>query len=553
VIAFHFLPCTLAHPNEGVSHIEQKGSRIMSSKQNKSNSPSSAVLRAVAKVGSWSMVSRILGFVRDIFIARLLGASPLADAFFVALKLPNFFRRMFAEGTLTVALVPILAEERKKSEEDAHAYLNALAGMLLAALLLFTVLGVLGMPWLLLLFAPGFHDEPERWHQALHLARWMFPYLALISLAAMSWAVLNAYRKFSVAAASPALLNVALIFAAIVLAPSFANPAEALAVGVVVGGVLQLAIQFPALKRIGWIPKPTWRPRMPAIGKTMMLFGPAVLSIAAVQINILVGTILATLLPVGAVSYLYYADRIVQLPLALFGIAMGTVLLPTLSDHMTNKRHEDARQELRQGLTWLVWLTLPSMIGLLYLAEPIVRTLFENGKFDVQDAVATSHALQAYAVGLVAFCWARVLSIACYAEKDAKAPMRYAAISVAANIVLALLLIQPMGYVGLALATALASFVNVALLWRRIRRQQGGLLDAVCIKGMLRTALACVPMLGVLQGIESVWAFPYAEKLWQCAWLATVICSSIVVYFSTSWLLGGGKRMMRVRRGQKHD
>ena len=522
----------------------------MSSKQNKSNSLSTSVLKGVAKVGSWSMLSRVLGFVRDIFIARLLGASPLADAFFVALKLPNFFRRMFAEGTLTVALVPVLAEERQKSEEDAHAYLNALAGMLLAALLLMTVLGIFFMPWLLLAFAPGFHDEPERWHQALHLARWMFPYLALISLAAMSWAVLNAYRKFSVAAASPALLNIAIIFAAIVLAPSFDNPAEALAVGVVLGGILQLVIQFPALKRIGWIPKPTWRPRMPAIAKTMILFGPAVLSIAAVQINILVGTILATLLPAGAVSYLYYADRIVQLPLALFGIAMGTVLLPTLSEHLAHKRLAEAQHDLRQGLVWLVWLTLPAMVGLLYLAEPIIRTLFEYGKFDIQDAQATSHALQAYAIGLMAFCWARVLSIACYAEQDAKAPMRYAAISVATNIVLALILIKPMGYVGLALATALASFVNVGLLWRRIHRQQGGLLDASCIKRILCAALACVPMVLVLQVMQQLWAFPDASKLWQFLWLTMVVFVSAGVYFVSTWLLGE-KKYRYVRGGKK--
>ena len=330
----------------------------------KSNQRKSSVFRAAAKVGSWTMLSRILGFIRDIFIARLLGASPLADAFFVAFKLPNFFRRMFAEGTLTVALVPVLADERKKGEEDAHSYLNALAGLLLAALILFTIAGMIFMPWLLYAFAPGFHDEPDRWQQALTLARIMFPYLALISLAAMSWAVLNAYRKFSVAAASPALLNIAIIFAAVVLAPLHDNPAEALAVGVILGGALQLAIQFPALKRIGWIPKPTWRPRMPAITQTMLLFGPAVLGIAAVQINILVGTILATLLPTGAVSYLYYADRIVQLPLALFGIAMGTALLPALSEHFANNRTAEAKQDLRQGLTWLTWIILPSMVGI---------------------------------------------------------------------------------------------------------------------------------------------------------------------------------------------
>lgn len=520
----------------------------MSSDSHKSIKRENSMLRAAAKVGSWTMLSRILGFIRDILLARLLGAGALADAFFIAFKLPNFFRRMFAEGTLTVALVPVLAEERKKGEEDAHAYLNALAGLLLAALLIFTILGIVFMPWLLLLFAPGFHDEPDRWHQALHLARWMFPYLAMISLAAMSWAVLNAYRKFSVAAASPALLNIALIFAAIVLAPSFKNPAEALAIGVVLGGLLQLAIQFPALKRIGWVPKPSWRPRMPAITQTMALFGPAVLGVAAVQINILVGTILATLLPTGAVSYLYYADRIVQLPLALFGIAMGTALLPALSDHFANNRPQEAKDELCQGLTWLTWITLPAMLGLLWLAEPIIRTLFEHGKFTLADAHATAQALQAYGVGLIAFCWARVLSMACYAEKDAKAPMRFAAISVVANIILALLLIKPLGYVGLALATALASFINVALLWWNIRQRQGGILDRSSLYRMARAVVACLPMLAVLYALEQQWAFPISDKLWQGLWLTTAVCSGIIVYFASAYALG--ERLWQ--KGRKH-
>jgi len=527
----------------------------MSVEKNKSNigastprsGAQSTVLRAAAKVGSWSMLSRILGFVRDIFIARILGAGLLADAFFVALKLPNFFRRMFAEGTLTVALVPVLAEERKKGEEDAHAYLNALAGMLLAALLLFTIAGMVGMPWLLLAFAPGFQDEPERWQQTLHLARWMFPYLMMISLAAMSWAVLNAYRKFSVAAASPALLNIAMIFAAIVLAPSFDNPAEALALGVLLGGFLQLAIQFPALKRIGWIPKPTWRPRLPAIAKTMTLFGPAVVSIAAVQINILVGTILATLLPAGAVSYLYYADRIVQLPLALFGIAMGTALLPALSEHLANQRVQAAKDELKQGMAWLLWITLPAMLGLLWLAEPVIRTLFEQGAFTSADAQATAQALQAYALGLVLFCWARVLSIACYAEQDAKAPMRFAIASVVANILFALLLIQPLGYVGLALATSLAAFVNVGLLWWRIRTLHGGLFDAASIYKMLAAVVACVPMLLLLYGVEQVWSFPESGKGWQVLWLGVNIGAAMGVYFVAAWLLGGS--LFKVKKG----
>ncbi|MDX8384283.1 MAG: murein biosynthesis integral membrane protein MurJ [Ghiorsea sp.] len=510
----------------------------------KSNS-SAMLLKAAAKVGSWTMLSRLLGFVRDIFIARLLGASPLADAFFVAFKLPNFFRRMFAEGTLTVALIPVLAEERKKGEEQAHAYLNALAGLLLAALLLFTVAGMLLMPWLLFAFAPGFYDEPDRWQQALGLARIMFPYLALISLTAMSWAVLNAYKKFSVAAASPALLNVAILFAAIVLAPSFENPAQALAVGVLLGGFLQLAIQFPALKRIGWIPKPSWRPKMPAIHQTLLLFGPAVLGIAAVQINILVGTILATLLPSGAVSYLYYADRIVQLPLALFGIAIGTALLPTLSEHLAHQRHDEAQQDLRSGLTWLTWITLPATIGLLFLAEPIIRTLFEQGKFTASDAAHTAHALQAYSVGLIAFCWARVLSTACFAGKDSKTPMKYAIYAVVANIILAVLLMQELAYVGLALATALASLFNVAMLWRHLQRKHGAIFDAASVLRMATALLACIPMTALLYFLPQYWLFPETDKYMQFLWLSATVLLSMVLFLLSAWLLGEKKLLRR--------
>lgn len=520
-------------------------------KSNQKRSGSSAgLIRTASTVGGWTLVSRILGFVRDILLARVLGAGPLADAFFVAFKIPNFFRRMFAEGTLTVALVPVLSEERKAGKKDAHAFLNALAGLLLAVLLVFTILGMIFMPWLLLMFAPGFHDEPDRWQQALLLARWMFPYLAMISLAAMSWAVLNTYRKFSVAAASPALLNVALIFAALILAPSFENPALALAIGVLAGGALQLGIQFPALKRIGWIPKPVFKPRLPAIGRTLKLFGPAVLGIAAVQINILVGTILATLLPVGAVSYLYYADRIVQLPLALFGIAMGTALLPALSEHIAHQRIEAAKQDLRAGLAWLTWITLPAMAGILWLAGPIITTLFEHGKFSPAASLATAHALQAYGLGLIAFCWARALSTACYAEKDSRTPMRYAAISVAANIALAVILMRPLGYVGLALATALASFVNVTLLLRHLKKKHGAIFDAASLMRMVRAAAACVPMLLFLFGLESLWPFPQHGKLMQGLWLAAAVPGGAVIFAASAWLFG---EKLRFRRWENED
>ncbi|MDQ6987973.1 MAG: murein biosynthesis integral membrane protein MurJ [Mariprofundaceae bacterium] len=505
-----------------------------------------SLLKTTGTIGGWTLISRLLGFVRDILLARVLGAGMLADAFFVALKLPNFFRRMFAEGTLTVALVPVLADERQQSEAEAHDFLNALAGLLLAALLVFTILGMLGMPLLLYIFAPGFHDEPQRWNQTLLLARWMFPYMAMISLTAMSWAILNSYRRFAVAAASPALLNIALIFAAIVLAPAFANPALALAIGVLLGGALQLAIQFPALKRIGWTPRPMWRIAHPAVKRTLKLFAPAVVGVAAVQINILVGTILATLLPVGAVSYLYYSDRIVQLPLALFGIAMGTALLPALSEHFANNNAESAMNELRQGLGWLIWITLPAMLGLLMLAEPVISTLFEHGRFTHTNSIATAQALQAYALGLVAFCWARVLSTACFAEKDSKTPMRFAIISVVANILFAIALMAPLGFVGLALATSLAAFVNVGLLIRHVHKKHGNILDTDGIQRMLRAVLACLPMLLFLFALKTLWLFPMDDKWMQCLWLAVAVIGGFGVFMLAAQLCG--ERLIPVRK-----
>ncbi|MDX8409360.1 MAG: murein biosynthesis integral membrane protein MurJ [Mariprofundales bacterium] len=499
-------------------------------------------------VATWTMLSRLLGFVRDILLARVLGAGAVADAFFVALKLPNFFRRMLAEGTLTVALIPVLSTERQRGEEAAHAYLNALATLLLILLLLLAVIGVVAMPWLLLLFAPGFHDDPDRWQQTLLLARWMFPYLALITLAALGWAVLNGYRRFAVSAASPALLNLAIIFAAIVLAPSMDNPGLALAFGVLAGGALQLAIQVPALQRIGWRPRISFNWRQPAIQRTLKLFFPALMGVAAVQINILIGTILATLLTTGAVSYLYYADRIVQLPLALFGIAMGAALMPTLSSLLAEQRHHDALLQLQKGIGWLTWLTLPATIALLLLAEPIIITLFAQGKFGYNDALATAHTLQAYAIGLIPFCWAKILSTACFANHDGKAPMRYAFISVAVNIVLAIILMQLWQWVGLALATSLAAMVNVALLLRRVAKHYGALMIASVWMRIGKATAASLPMAALLLALPQWWLFPLHDKAEQCLWLAAAVTGGGITFLACAWLLGERTLITQLRR-----
>ncbi|RMH59362.1 MAG: murein biosynthesis integral membrane protein MurJ [Zetaproteobacteria bacterium] len=513
----------------------------MTRKQNKSNQDGSSrkqLLAAAGRVGGWTLLSRILGFARDIFLARILGAGVLADAFFVAFKLPNFFRRMFAEGTLTVALVPVLNDERQRGEKAAHAYLDALGTLLLLVLTTTTALGMLGMPWLLIVFAPGFMDEPDRWQLSLSLARWMFPYLLLISLTAMAWGVLNTYQRFSLAAASPALLNLAIIFAAVVLAPRFDNPAYGLAIGVLLGGMLQLGVQWPALRAIGWQPRLSFNFRQPAIAQTLRLFGPALLAVAAVQINILVGTILATLLEPGAVSYLYYSDRIVQLPLGIFGIAMSTALLPTLSAHLSRGDAPQARQDLKTGLVWLGWITLPAVAGLWLLARPIIQTLFEHGAFDHHSTVATAHALQAYALGLLAFCWVKLLATACYAEKDAKAPMRFAAVSVAVNILLAIILMRFFSYIGLALATSLAAIVNATLLWRHLAKRHGPLLDLTASLRLAKAVLGSLLMMTVLDGLSALWPFPMHGQWLQVFWLAVSVVSGAIAFFAFAMLSG---------------
>lgn len=515
----------------------------MDNQQDKSNRQ---LLKRVSTVGIWTLLSRILGFVRDVIIARVLGAGMLADAFFVAFKLPNFFRRIFAEGSFTVALIPVLAEQKEQGEEEAHHYLNAMAGLLLLSLLIFTTLGMLVMPWLLLAFAPGFYDEPTRWQQTLTLARWMFPYLALISLTAMAWAVLNSYRNFAVPAATPVLLNVGIIIGATCFAPMMESPALALAWGVLLGGVMQLAIQFPALKAIGWIPKPSLNFRLPAIARTMRLFFPAVLGTSAVQINILISTALATLLPVGAVSYLYYADRIVQLPLGLFGIAMSTALLPALSSHFAEGQKEKALSDLQHGLVWLSWICIPAMVGIFLLAEPVVMTLFEHGAFLHSDTLATTQTLLMYAIGLLCFCWVKVLATACYAQHEAKAPTRFAAMSVAANIAFALILLEPMQHLGLALATSLASLLNVLLLIHFLQKKHGQLFGKEALQRILKAWVAVLPMCVYLWCVGTVWLFPMEGILYQGLWLSLMVGGSCLIYASIAhWM---GEPLFRFRR-----
>ncbi len=478
----------------------------------------------------------MLGFARDLVLANVLGAGASADAFFVAFKLPNFFRRMLAEGTLHAALIPVLARAKAEGEAALAALRDSAFTAVLLVVFVLSAAGIWGMPVLLRIFAPGFVGDPERWPEALQLGRIMFPYLALIVLTALFWAFQNAEKRFAVPALTPALLNVALLWAGLVVAPRTSHPAEALAWGVIAGGVLQLVVQLPALARIGALPRLSLRLTNPHLIEVLRLFGPALASIAAVQINILVGTVLATWLPAGAVAALYYADRLVQLPLALFGIALSTALLPALSELYQRGAEDRAKTTLAEGLAWLVWIVLPAAAGLIWLAEPIIRTLFEHGRFTAEASVRTAAVLAAYALGLVAYCWIKALSAACYAKKDAHAPMRYAFVGVGTNILLAIVLMWPLEAVGLALATSIAAWVQALLLWRRVadgaplwRRQH--------LMRVLRAGAAVGAMLLALALFAQAWALPEG---WpgRAGWLAAACVVGALVYLAAARALG---------------
>ena len=503
-------------------------------------------LRAAAIVGAFTMLSRVLGFARDVFLAMALGAGALADAFFVAFKLPNFFRRMLAEGTLASAVIPVLAEVRKEGEEATWRYLNLVLLVLALALAALTLAGEAFMEGLLAAFAPGFVHDPERWPTALGLARITFPYLFLITIAAFFWAVQNACRRFALPAASPALLNLALIFAATVVAPVLGDAGRALAWGVIAGGVLQLVVQVPAMLRLGWRLTGGLARALPRLAQTGRLFLPALVSVAAVQLHVLVGTVLASFLPHGAVSALYYADRLVQLPLALFGIAMGTALLPALSELHRDGREAQARRELAGGIAWLSWITLPAAVGLAALAEPLVQVLFAHGRFTDADAARTAAALAAYALGLVAFSWTKALAAACYARKDAKAPMRYTLVSLAVNLAVALALMRPLGATGLALATSAAAWANALLLYRRAGRG-APLLPSADAGRILRALLASLGMLLVLEALLRFWPEP-AGTAARAGWLLALVGAGAASFFALARLMGERIRLSRESR-----
>lgn len=424
-----------------------------------------------------TLVSRILGFVRDIVLARVFGAGPMFDAFVVAFRIPNLMRRLFAEGSFSLAFVPVLTEyKEKRTRAELRGLIDNIAGTLLSVLLLVTGLGMMFAPAIVHIFAPGFADDPQTFAAASRMLRTTFPFLLFVSLVAMCGGILNTFGRFAVPALTPVLLNVAMITAAVAVAPLMRQPVEALAWAVLVAGVVQLLVQVPALSRLGLLPRPRWGWGDAAVRRVLKLMVPTLLGASAAQINILIDTVIASFLVAGSMSWLYYADRLMEFPLGVFGIALATVILPNLSSKFAVADKSGFANALNWALLWSMLIGLPAAVGLGIMAKPIVLTLFAYGEFSVSDATMSALALVAYALGLPAFMTIKVLAPAFFARQDTRTPVKAALSAMALNLVLNLIFVgvflhfdQPGAHAGLAAASSLAAYWNAAFLWRKLR------------------------------------------------------------------------------------
>lgn len=458
------------------------------------------LLRSSVIISAATFLSRILGLVREIVFAALFGDGAAADAFFVAFRIPNFLRRLFAEGAFSQAFVPVLAEYRqKRSMEEVKLFIDRVGGTLSVVLVLITLAGIAGSSLIAMAFAPGFIDQPEKFDLLVAMLRITFPYLLLISLTGFAGAILNSYGNFAVPALTPVWLNLALIGSALLLSPLFAEPAFALAWGVLLAGLIQLMFQLPFLAHLRMVPRPRLRPKHEGVGKVLTLMLPVMFSVSVGQVNLLLDTVLASMIEGdGAVSWLYYADRLLELPLGGLAIAIATVILPTLSRIHSRGDETEFTSTLQWGLRCILALGLPASVALIVLAEPLVTTLYQRGEFDAATVLPVARALQAFSIGLVAFMAIKILASAYFSRQDTRTPVRYGVISMVSNMVLNLVFILPLGHVGIALATGIAALVNAGLLARGLLRMDVLVLDAAWWSFTLKVVFAAAVMLGVL-------------------------------------------------------
>jgi putative peptidoglycan lipid II flippase len=509
--------------------------------------PRKSLLRSTGIVASMTLLSRLMGFVRDMIIAHYFGALAGVDAYFVAFKIPNFMRRLFAEGAFSQAFVPILAEyQEQRSTAQVREFIAKVAGTLGFTLIMVTIVGELAAPFIIRVFAPGFAHGGERFVLASHMLRLTFPYLMLISLTAMTGAVLNTYNRFAVPAFTPVLLNVSIILAAVFLSPYCEPPITALAWGIFAAGVVQLIFQLPFLWRIGLLVRPHVSWRDSGIKRVLKLMVPALFGVSVAQINLVIDTVFASFLPVGSVSWLYYSDRFTNLPLGVFGVAVATVILP----HLSRKHADHNPQAFQKTMDWalraILLIALPAAIGLAMTSGTLLATLLGYGAFTGRDVYMASLSLRTFALGVPAFMLVKILAPGFYAKQDIKTPVKIAFVAMVTNTVLNFILIKPLAHEGLALATSIAGWLNAMcllfILWNRsIYQPQRG-----WGRFWLQIIVANVTIVLWLW----FWQAPLSEWLahawhWRALRLFELVGGSIVLYVGVLLLLGFDYRQLK--------
>ncbi len=501
---------------------------------------SPSLWRSTFIVSAMTLLSRIAGLVRDMVFMNLFGASRLMDAFLVAFKIPNFLRRLFAEGAFSQAFVPVLTEVRSQRGDDAvRVLINHVAGSLTLVIGAISVFAIVFSPAIIFLFAPGFRGDELKFDLAADMLRVTFPYLLLISLTAFAGGILNTYGRFGVSSFTPVLLNVTMIGCAVWLAPLLSTPIMALAWGVLIAGVVQLGFQFWPLQRINLMPR--FRPNFkdPEVKRILTLMVPAMFGVSVSQINLLLDTVLASFLVSGSVSWLYTAERLTELPLGLIGIAVATVILPTLSTKHAEKSDIEFRATIDWALKVIVMVGLPASLAMGFLAQPLLATLFHHGAFDAEDVVKSSMALQALSGGILAFMLIKVFAPAFYARQDMKTPVRIGIIAMVANMVFNLMLVWHLDHVGLSLASTLAAFVNAGLLYRGLHRSGIYRLDARWVPLLLRFVLANAAMVAVLWLITPSNDWWLAGHGWARVGWVLLICGAGAATYGAALLAVG--------------
>ncbi|MCX5905652.1 MAG: murein biosynthesis integral membrane protein MurJ [Deltaproteobacteria bacterium] len=463
------------------------------------------ITRAAGVVGAATLLSRIFGFLRDMIVAQLFGAGMATDAFFVAFRIPNLFRRLVGEGALTASFIPVYSEYlSQRSKEESEQLVHTAFSLLAAFLLVLTGVGIIFSPWIVKLMAYGFSQEPEKFQLTVLLNRLMFPYMFFIGLVALVMGILNSLKHFAGPALAPVLLNISIITCALTLSRFFPEPIISLAIGVVIGGIAQFLFQIPFLRHKGIRLRWHWQLSHPGVKRIGLLMAPSILGLAVTQLNVLVNTLLASYLPEGSISYLYYADRLLEFPMGIFAIAIATAVLPSLSEHAAQKDIPALKETLAFALRLTFFVTLPAMAGLIVLRYPIINLLFQRGAFDAHSAAMTAQALLFYAVGLAAFAGVRIIVPAFYSLQDTQTPVNIAIVALLANAALGALLMFPLQHGGLALATSLSAGLNFALLVLFLRRKLGRMGAAKVAVSFLKNFSASILLGIVCYGVISL-------------------------------------------------